>query len=306
MLRRWGKRGLEDKLPFTIWEVMVILMVVIALTVSVRGIANNTTYWKKYHSADLALMTDVMLTNQGDFTVNYNLKEVQKNIVTKTLRIDPLIFQIFLKEDAYFVYDKSIDDDRFPQNYIFARDPARVSVVLSNTTNDYVIIRKQGKSLSMGEYYMLPTISCPSDITTADASKKHFEVISLSDTANKNYGSQVASVLQRYAGTEKEMIIFLVEDASQSTTVYYDSLNPIKSGKMTCLIKKDILQKYPDLNIIEKPYDNSFDNNVLFTNARDDKNNPYNYWIIIHVKQGEINSTDLTESIINAIDEYYN
>jgi len=307
MLRRWGKRGLEDKIPFIIWEIIVILMVVIALTVSVRGIANNTTYWKKYHSADLALMTDLILTSQGDFNINYNLKEIEPNIVSKTFRIDPLSFQIFLRDDAYFVYDKSIDDDRFPQSYIFARDPARTDVIVSNTTNSYITIHKQGRSLSLGEYYTLPIASCPSDITTGDTTLKHFEALGLSDATAKNYGDYINTVLHRYGNTEHEMLVFLTEDAVQPTTVYYDTdiSNPTKSDKMACLIKKQILQKYPDMNIVEKPYDNSFDSNTIFTNNKNNQNNPYNYWIIIQIKKGDISDKDLAESIVNAIDEYY-
>jgi hypothetical protein len=304
MLRRWGKRGLEDKIPFIIWEIIVILMVVIALTVSVRGIANNTTYWKKYHSADLALMTELILTNQGDFNINYNLKEVQNSIITKTLRIEPLAFQIFLREDSYFIYDKSIDEDRFPQSYIFARDSDRVSVVLGNTTNDYVILHKQGKTLSIGESYTLPTTSCPSDITKGDTAQKHFEAISLND-ASKNYAEFLNKAFSRFGNTEQEMLIFLTEDPTRSTTMYYNPGSQVKSSKMTCLIKKQILQKYPNIDIVEKPYDSSFDTNIIFTNNRDNKNNPYNYWIIIQVKKGELSDTSLSESIIKAIEEYY-
>jgi len=304
MLRRFGKRGLEDKIPFIIWEILVIFMVVVALTVAVRGIANNTSYWKKYHSADLALMTDLIITNQGDFNINYDLKELQTNVATKALHIEPLVFQIFLRPDAIFVYDKSIDEDRFPQSYIFARDSSRVTIVLSNSTNNYITLRKQGSTLTMGDYTALPGDSCPSQSTTGDTTKTHFEAISLSDTA-KSSADYVNKLLGRYGNSEKEMIVFLTSDATQSTSIYYDAANPIKSGKMTCLIKKQILQKYPDMNILEKPYDNSLDNNAIFTSNRDNKNDPYNYWIIVQVKKGDITDKDLAESITNAIDEYY-
>jgi hypothetical protein len=306
MLRRLGKRGLEDKIPFIIWEVLVILMVVIALTVAVRSIANNTTYWKKYHSADLALMTDLIITNQGDFNVNYNLKAMQTNTVTKALRIDPLVFQIFLRNDAYFVYDKSIDEDRFPQSYIFARDPSRVNIITSNSTNSYLTLRKQGNTFSMGDYYSPSGISCPSEGTTASTKDKHFEALSLADNA-KSYTDFVNKLLGKYGNKEQEMLIFLIENDVQSTSVYYDTNipNPVKSEKMTCLIKKQILQKYPDMNILEKAYDNSFDKNIIFTNNKDNQNNPYNYWIIVQVKKGEITDKELAEFITQAIDEYY-
>jgi hypothetical protein len=308
MPRRFGKRGLEDKLSFTIWEIMVILMVIIALTLSVRALANNTTYWKKYHSADLALITDLILTNQGEFDINYNLKEMHPNLATKALRIEPLTFEIVLRDDAYFVYDKSSEDDRFPQSYIFGRDTKRTKVVPSNSTNEYIILHKQGKTLSMSESYTLPVESCPTDITKADTSQKHFEVTSISDssTISKEYASQINSVLRRYAGTEQEMQIFLIEDSIKPTTIYYNTGQITESGKMSCLIRKAILKNNPDLNIIEIPYDDSLNANAILTNEITSPNKKYIYWVIIQVNSKDVTKDDLGKNIISAIDEYYN
>ena len=47
MIRRLGKRGQEDKIYFLIWELIVLVMVIVALTVAVRGISNNTNYSPK-------------------------------------------------------------------------------------------------------------------------------------------------------------------------------------------------------------------------------------------------------------------
>ncbi len=278
-------------------------MVVLALTISVRAIANNTTYWKKYHSADLALMTDLILTNQGDFSINYNLKEIHPNIVTKTLRIKPLVFQIFLKDGAFFVYDESSDKDRFPQSYIFGGDPVRNVVKLGDTTNNYITLQKQGQILTMDENYVAPTDSCPSNPTPGDTSKKHFEALALSDNA-KDYSTQINAALARYGGIEEEMHIFLMEDSTKSTTIYYNSNQPIKSRKMTCLLKRKILQDKPDLLIIENPYNGEFDTNSVFITDINNKDKSYNYWIIIQVNN-DLTKIELSKIILSSIDEYY-
>ncbi len=282
-------------------------MVIIALTISVRALANNTTYWKKYHSADLALITDLLLTNQGEFDINYNLKEMHPNLATKTLRIEPLTFQIFLRDDAYFVYDKSSEEDRFPQSYIYGRDIKRTKVVPSNSTNEYIILHKQGKTLSMSESYTLPITSCPTEITKEDTSQKNFEAISISSLSDKSkeYAVNINSALRIYNGPEQEMKIFLIEDSNKPTTIFYDANRITQSKKMSCLIKKASLQNNPDLNIIDVIYDDSLNTNTILTNEITNQNNPYNYWIIIQVNSKDITNKDLTNSILAAIVEYY-
>jgi len=293
---------MDDKLMFIIWELVVVLMVIIVLTISVKGIANNTSYWKRYHSADLALMTDLIIANQGDFSINYDMKDIRHNFVTRAMRIDPLVFQIFLKEDAFFVYDQSIDKDRFPQSFIFSKDKD-VTVSTSNTSNDYIVLYKEEDNVGMKDNYISTIISCPSEDTKGDLSTKRFEVMSLSDET-KTYGSYITDRLQTVGkGYDDEALFTLTTSTTDSTTIFYDSLNPlnqVRSEKMACLIQRQLLQKFPDMKITSKPYDMSAEIEP-FANQR----NNYMYWVLISVNTSQITTTDLSDSIKNAIVEYY-
>jgi hypothetical protein len=100
------------------------------------------------------------------------------------------------------------------------------------------------------------------------------------------------------------MQVFLVEDSTKSTIIYYDS--KMQSGKIACLLKKAILQNKPDMSITETPYDNSLNANTILTNEITNQNNPYPYWIIIQVNSKDITKEDLAKNIIAAIDDYYN
>jgi hypothetical protein len=281
------------------WEIMVILMVIIALTVSVRGIANNTTYWKKYHSTDLAMMTDLVIANQGDFVINYELKEMKENTATKMLRIDQLIFQTFLKTNSVFVYSESIDKDRFPQSYIFAED-RDVKVSTSNLTADYIVLYKEGDIVGMKRDYMILVSGCPSADTKGNLSEKHINVIGLSSTI-KSYSDYINTALKTVGkGTDDELLVALIDDNTNPTTIYYDSLNQIKSEKISCLTKRRLEQTYPDLTIQQKSYDKSFEIEP-FVSQRD----AYMYWMLISVNTQDITSRDLSDSIRLAIEEYY-
>lgn len=298
-MRRLGKRGMDDKLAFTMWEVMVILMVVIALTISVRGIANNTTYWKKYHSTDLALMTDLIIANQGNFVMNYDMKEMKSNAATKMLRIDQLVFQTFLKTNAFFLYDESIDKDRFPQSYIFAEDKD-IKIIDSNLTADYIVLYKEGDTVGMKGDYIVPVFGCPSLSTQGNLSEKHITVIGLSDTI-KPYSDYINEVLKTIGkGTDDELLITLTNDTYNPTTIYYNPLDQGKSEKLSCLTKKRLEQIYPDMTVLQKPYDKSFEMDP-FVSQRD----AYMYWMLIRVNNNEVVSKNLSDSIKQAIVEYY-
>ncbi|MGV8141300.1 MAG: hypothetical protein ACP5NW_02575 [Candidatus Woesearchaeota archaeon] len=298
-MRRLNKRGMDDKLAFTMWEMMVILMVIIALTVSVRGIANNTTYWKKYHSTDLAMMTELIIASQNNFAVNYEMKEMRENSATKMLRIDQLIFQTFLKTNSFFVYHESIDDDRFPQSYIFAEDKD-INIVTSNTTSDFVVIYKEGDTVGMREEFMNPIIGCPSADTSGNLDEKRISVIELS-TATRPYSTYINNALITIAtGTDDELLIALIDDNTRPTTIYYDPFTQVKSEKMSCLTRKNLLQIYQDITVQQKSYDNSFEIEPFISQRAS-----YMYWILISINTRDVNRQNLSNSIELAVEEYY-
>jgi len=296
---------MEDKLSFTLWEVIIIFMIAIILIVAVRGIANNTTYWKKYHSADLALMTDMLIANQGDFVVNYDIKDLESNWATKMMRIDKLRFQIFLKDDSYFIYDGSIDDDRFPQSYIFAQD-RDIKISKTNITSDYVVLYKEGNTVGLKSYYSNTIISCPSAPTAGNLSQRHIDVIGLSDAA-KSFSTPANELLKTVGtGQDNELLISIIDNTVEPTTIYYDPLSQVQSEKMSCLIMKNLVEKYPDMDVKVKPYDKSFEMDPFMTQRGN-----YVYWILIKVntdtadKTNNINPKMLTENIRDAVYDYY-
>jgi hypothetical protein len=298
-MRRLNKRGMDDKLMFIMWEFIVIVMVFVVLTMSVRGIANDTTYWKKYHSADLALMTDLIMANQGDVTINYDMKTLRQSFVAKAMLIDPLKFQIFMKEDSFFIYDQSIDKDRFPQSFIFAKDKD-IKVQPSNTT-DYVILYKKEGNVGMTTNSLSESISCPAQDTTGNLSQKSFGVLALSDGI-KAYSDYINSKLLTIGkGSNNEVLFALATSSTAVTTIYYDgTLNQVSNKKMACLIQRRLLQKFPDMDITIKPYDNSFEIEP-FVSQKD----KYMYWILININTTMITNMNISDSIAGAIGEYY-
>jgi len=301
-MRHFGKRGMDDKLAFIMWEIMVIFMVVIALTLSVKSIANNTTFWKKYHSADLALMTDLTLVNQGDFRINYDMKDLKSTAVSKVLGIDKLVFETVLTNDGYFLYDESKATDRFPQSYVFGKTNSKIAIKESDTTSSYVILNKVGDTFSMTTNGASTEISCPV-LETANPHltlEKKIDLVSISDTLNyDNLNNKILLPLAN--GQSLELLIIISESVGGKNRIYYNDNNYAKGQKLSCLIKKQLIKQDNTIELEELPYDTSFDNTI---NAKI-KTDTYNYWILI-----ELNKTSITEDILGnslklAINEYY-
>ena len=301
--RNLGRKGMDDKIMFLMWEMLAIAMVALILIMAVRGIANNTTYWKKYHSTDLSLMTDLMVTNQGDFKVNYNLKEMHSNWVTNMLFIDKLSFQIFLKDDSYQVYDKSSDNDRFPQSFIFANTP-QVHIVNSNVTRSYITILKDKDSLSMGADDLVISCQQGDQDNKKDSETAKFRTISMSNAVD-TYESYINTVLSPYGrkgtdGQDNELLIVLTQNYD-NTIIYSNPDDPLKSGRIACLIKKNLFEKYPEKTFDEIAYDKSLDETEPF---KTEKSN-YKYWVIVSIKKDDVSKEDLGAVIDSSIKEYY-
>ena len=307
-LRVFGRRGMEDKIMFLIWEVIAIAMVSLVLIMAVKGVANNTTYWKKYHSADLAMTTDLALTNQGDFRINYNLKELHSKVLTNIIGINKPAFQIFLKDGSYQLYSISTGEDRFPQSFIFASNHD-VKVVESNANKDYIILQKSQDTFSMDAGKVV--ISCPISDTSVSLESAKFYALSL-DTAMSSYSNYVNTVLDVYGKTDekKEFLIGIMTDKNSGgqSTIYYNPDDTTGSSKMACLLRKYISEKYPDMKIEDKVYDDSFILGPQF----EDSSKEYSHWIIIKIgKESDASDTlaitdkDMGECMENAVKEYY-
>ncbi|HYD03028.1 MAG TPA: hypothetical protein VEC16_01900 [Alphaproteobacteria bacterium] len=293
---------MEDKLLFTMWEIVVVLMVIIALTVAVRGIANNTVYWKKYHSTDLALMTDLLMINQGDFVLNYELKDIERNIVTDGLMIDPLRLNIVLRDNAYFIYDGTPQQDRFPQNYIFATD-SDIKIINSEIASDYVVLYKEGNSFSLRNDYIAKTISCPSIDTKGNIAEMHFEVMAIEDSLIGR--ARYATELLKTPGTTNDLLIAISEasEVQSKNIIYYDTSNKAISEKMGCIIMRKMLESNPDLKIEIRPFDSSIisENEDLF----ESKKSGYRYFVVMDFNSGLFTDQEFSKHLEEAIKEFY-
>ena len=75
----------------------------------------------------------------------------------------------------------------------------------------------------------------------------------------------------------------------------------MKSGRIACLIKKNLFEKYPEKTFDEIAYDKSLDETEPF---KTEKSN-YKYWVIVSIKKDDVSKEDLGAVIDSSIKEYY-
>ena len=310
MVRILGKRGQDDKIYFLIWELIVLAMVIIALIVSVRGISNNTTYWKRYHSTDLALITDLTYAGQGDFVISYNMKELQQNFFTKMLLIDNLVFQTFMETGSITVYDQS-QSDKFPETFVYGKSQG-VTVTESNTTSSFITLYRIGGLLGIEGRYNLQIQSCPLINTQKDTSNLKFDVKAL-DSGAQRYADYSNNLLKTYsnASGSNEWIIFITSGDNTVQTagapvnpvnILYTSDLPSNGDKLSCLIEQLLKKTYPDKGFTKTIYDGSYDSDNEFT-ANKDK---YTYWAIIKIPSADnIEPSNIATAIRDSFIQYY-
>ncbi len=304
-----NKRGSEDKLFFTLWELMAFLMVLIIILISVRGIANNSSYWKTYYSRDLGMMADIANINQGDFVMNYALKESMDNFWTDIYLMDKRMFDIVLTNKAVEVYDYPKEDSKYPTTFPFAKHK-NVNVINESTSADFLVMTKKGAELRISDYVIENAEVCPSYATTKDTRLTKFYSIYL-DNKVKPQSDSVKAILgtSRYGNDPKainESTIVLGYAGKENFTVYYsDDSNTLQSQKLSCIFKMQYLNAYnytPEL----KKYDGSLDTNPEFTKYIAGKESQ-EYWILIALSDNEtkIQQNEFAGLVEKAIIEYY-
>jgi hypothetical protein len=322
MIRRLGKRGQEDKIYFLIWELIVLVMVIVALTVAVRGISNNTNYWKRYQSADLAMITELTYAGQGDFVVNYNMKQMKMTTTSKALLVvtsgfgmlsaDTLSFQTFLKSSSFWVYDKSSDEDKFPQSFMFAASK-NIKVLEGNHSTDFLVLYRTGDTLGLQERYVTTASLCPTAITQKDMTGLKFDVIALDDES-KDRASYAGIMLKQYGASAnpssagKELVIFLSTDTASggtpgtvaATKIYYYDGAQAYGEKLACLMGLALKTHLPDKTFETIKYDGSFDADAGFIGVKDN----YARWIILKYDKS-LDRDNFGLSIKEALIEYY-
>lgn len=300
-----NKRGSEDKLFFLLWELLAFAMALIIIIVTVRGVVNNNTYWKNYYARDIAMIIDIEHINQGDFIINYKLKDFSENVLTKMYFIDDKIFEVTLSENSVLVYDYPKEENKYPAVFPFGKNK-NIKITNESTSEKFITINKIGDKISLNDYSIETAEVCPSFSTTKEPNMIRLNSV-YTNNKMKNYADNLNALLKssRFGSNPNslnESTIFL--DFQSNFTVYY-SEDSFKSQKFACIFKMKFLEKYqyaPEL----KKYNGFLDNNADFINFLSNKRFD-EYWIVVALSDEEIkiNPNEITILFDKTITEFY-
>lgn len=300
-----NKRGSEDKLFFIMWELIAFAAVLIIILVVVRDVANDTTYWKRYYSTDIALMADIENVNQGDFVMNYALKEPMDNFWTDIYMIDKKIVEITLKPDRVEVYDYPKEDSKVPYTFPFAKHK-NINVVNESTSSLFLVLSKIGNELKLSNYAVETAEVCPSYDTRKNTSLIILDSIFL-DPKTKPHSESIKATLKKYgrdpAAISESTIIL---GYSKNFTIYYsDDIKTLQSQKLSCLIRMKLEESLNNTAELKR-YDKSLDADSEFQKYISGKPQD-EYWVILMLSDNEtrINQNDFAGIIEKAVAEYY-
>lgn len=303
-----NKRGSEDALFFLIWELLAITMVLIIILVTVRGVVNNTAYWKTYYSSDLGMIADIANINQGDFVINYALKDFSKNPLTKIYFLDRKIFEILLTRKSIEVYDYPKEQSKYPTVFPFAKHK-NINVMDSNTNSDFLVLTKRGNELKISGFFIESAEVCPSYSTSKDTKLTKFNSISL-DNKVKQYSDSIKQILgtSRYGtdpNAKNDMTLIITYDKENFIIYYSDDENTFRSQKLSCLLKQEY-EKTLNLSPEIKKYTESQTSNTEFSKYITNKE-PEEFFVIVQLSDKEllINKNDFAMTTENAVKEYY-
>lgn len=302
-----NKRGSEDKLLFIIWELLAFCVVLIIIIFAVRGVVNNSTYWKTYYSRDLGMMTDIANINQGDFVMNYALKESIDNFWADIYFIDKNLFEIVLTSKSVEVYDYPKEDSKYPTTFPFAKNK-NINIINDSTSATFLILTKLGNELRISDYAVETADVCPSYSTTKDTKLTKFYSIYL-DNKVKPHSESIKAILgtSRYGMDPKaDNESTLIMGYAANFSIYYsDDANSLQSQKLSCIIKMKFLESYNYTAELVK-YDGSMDTNPEFIKYMAIKE-PQEYWVMIMMSNNEtkINQNEFAGLIEKAIIDYY-
>ncbi|MGV8150592.1 MAG: hypothetical protein ACP5NV_02585 [Candidatus Woesearchaeota archaeon] len=286
-------------------------MVLIIILIAVRVVVNNNTYWKTYYATDLALMADIENINNGDFVMNYALKEAPNNFWTKAYFINDRMFEIVLKPISVEVYDYPKEDSKYPTIFPYAKHK-NVNVVNDTSSSNFFILSKIGTDLRISDYIIEEAEVCPSYATTKDTTFTIFNSINL-DGKTLAYSDSIKAVLSRYGkGAHSTNESSIIIGYSSNFTIYYsDDINTLQSQKLACILKMKYSEKYVGENNTNgtpeiRKYDGSLDANPHFLSYVQNRQNS-EYWIIVMLSDTElkIKQNDFAIIVEDAIIEYY-
>jgi hypothetical protein len=181
-----------------------------------------------------------------------------------------------------------------------------VTILESNVSKDYIILRKSSDTFSMDAGQAV--ISCPVSDTTVELESAKFYVESL-DNSMGSYSNYISRVLDVYGKKDekKEFFIGIISDdkSAGKMTAYYNPDDTPGSSRMTCLLRKYLTEKYPDMQIEDKGYDGTLNLDSGFEQSTEE----YSHWIVISVGKDKdalaVSEKDMGEVMENAVKEYY-
>ena len=309
MVRKFGKRGQEGKLYFIIFEIIAFAMVIIVILTAIKGIVNNSNYWKRYYSTDISLMSELVSTNQGDFVINYALKDQDKNFFTDVYGIKDRSYDINLLKGRVDVYSDPRDDDRYPQSFSYA-ESNYIDVKESSTLDKFIVLSKIGPGLSFDTFYSSSTPSSLSFSTKKDMTNLKFNSFSI-DAKSLPYSKSMASLLSVYGRTypqDEATIIFYYSAGSTFRIYYSDDMNSLRSKKMSELIGKAYSEdsRFSSNNYEINEYDGFLDGDDSFKKFLDDKESREFYVIIVMSDEElKISQNDFAQIVYKGVLEYY-
>ena len=312
-----NKRGMEDKLYFVIWELIAIGMVTVILVLAVRGIAQNSSYWKKYYSTDLGLMADIANINQGDFVVNYQLKKSADLPSAKPP-------EIVLTPTRVEVYDAPKEESKVPYTWPYARSRS-VESVNSSTIAELIVMSKIDTIFRIDTSAPTDAMTCPAfDTAQALDAKTAFNIITVDDQTRpaatalesimktKGYGSD--------PGAKTLTTFILATSHTDSVLIIYPADTHMSiAGKMSCLIAQEFngangphartVTYVPDQNDNNQTALDAAQQQVIDTYTAAVSSDPQRsgeFWVLVALPNNPaIDPGTVAKSISTALEKYY-
>ena len=296
------KKGMSNKLWYILWELIAAAAIAFIILATLNTIITKNTFWKKYYSIDLALMADIENINQGDFVMNYNLKEDIDPTLKRYLLLPNNPLFVGLNNFSVDVYEEENGKMKNPTTYAFSKSK-NIFVEESLTSSKFLVMSKKGNVLKLSDYDIDTSDICPSYETSGNIGG--MKIYSYYNGNNiKSYSDTAQALLNRYGSKGNNASkVMLYYEANINTTIYYsDDVNTLKSQKLACIIKMKLQEKLNN-DILLKKYDKSLDQyfGMYINNANE-------FWVIIKISDEnlkEINNNDYAVLIEKSYIEFF-
>jgi len=278
-----SRKGSEILIMGHLWELIATAGVIIIMLVAIAGIANNSNYWKKYYAVDLALMGDLANANQGDFSINYALKEQQDNILSRNHIIKSKMFELVIAQDSIESHDAP--KERKTRYSVFPYSKSKnIYVSDDSIISDFLVLSKSGDLFAISGHDSIQE-GCPSFDNSRDIAVTSFSSMSLNTetagfpvpteyaikpiTANSvsNLGAaQSQNTAINAVQTANNIQIKIIYAKGDQLTIFYDG--SARGEKLACLIARKYIQSNSQITPALKEYDGSLDGIQAFSDFK--------------------------------------